>query len=76
MMLSNHEITERLKEARDAMHALNLGQNAVEIRDSNGDSIRYTPANASRLKQYIYELEAMLKGQTSRVMRPVVPVWN
>lgn len=76
MSLTTLEITQRLTEARDAIHALNLGQSAVEIRDSNGDSIRYTPANASRLRAYIAELEQLLKGDTGRIRRPMVPTWG
>ena len=73
------EITQRLTEARAALHALHLGQSAVEVRDSNGDSVRYTPANASRLRAYIAELEQALKNDsaaTARGRRPMVPTWG
>lgn len=70
------EITQRLTEARAALHALHLGQSAVEIRDSSGESIRYTPANASRLRAYIAEMEQTLKGAHARVVRPMRPTWG
>lgn len=70
-------IQQRLIEARSAYHNLQLGQSAVEVRDSNGDAVRYTPANASRLKAYIAELEASLQTTTStRARKPMVPTWG
>lgn len=53
---------EKLTEARAAYHRLMMGEQAVEVRDSNGESIRYSQANASRLKTYISELEQELAG--------------
>jgi hypothetical protein len=72
-------IRQRLTEAKAALHNLQIGQSAVEIRDSNGDAVRYTPANASRLKAYIAELEAQLLNDAAasrRVRRPMVPTWG
>lgn len=72
-------IQQRLTEAKAALHNLHLGQSAVEIRDSNGDAVRYTPANASRLKAYIAELEEQLKNNATasrRGRRPMVPTWG
>lgn len=67
--------TAKLQEAEAALHALNLGRSAVEVRDSDGSSIRYTSANSSRLKAYISELKSKIAGASSasphRVMRPV-----
>lgn len=64
---------EKLAEARAAYHALMTGEKAVEVRDSDGSSVRFTQANASRLRTYIKELEAELAGTTKRSgpMRPV-----
>lgn len=76
MSLTVEEITQNLAEARAALHALQIGQSAVEIRDSNGDSIRYTPANVSRLRAYIGELEQMLRGRNGRAVKPMVPTWG
>ena len=76
MPLTPVEITQYLREARTALHALQVGQSVVEVRDSSGESVRYTPGNVSRLKAYIAELELMLIGESRRVVRPMVPVWG
>lgn len=75
MSLTSAEITQYLSEARAALHALQIGQGVVEVRDSSGETVRFTPANASRLRAYIAELELLLKGST-RVIRPMVPTWG
>ncbi|RVC69777.1 hypothetical protein EN759_06640 [Mesorhizobium sp. M00.F.Ca.ET.038.03.1.1] len=64
-----------LTEAKAAYHRLQIGESAVEVRDATGESIRYTPANASRLLAYIRSLEAELAGCT-RVVPPLRPVWG
>lgn len=64
-----------LAEAKVAYAALMMGKAAVEVRDSDGSSIRYTTANATRLKLWIKELEAEIAG-TSPVQRPLRPVWG
>jgi hypothetical protein len=64
-----------LTEARDAYHRLQTGTAAVQVRDSDGSFISYTPANLSRLKAYIRELEIELAGCRS-VQRPLRPVWG
>lgn len=65
---------ERLVEAEAAYHALSLGRAAVQITDQNGESIRYSPANASRLKEYIADLKALIAG-TSRIRAPMRPIF-
>lgn len=68
---------ERLQEARNAYHLLMTGQSAVEIRDSNGESVRFTAANASRLLAYIDELSAEVSGEAlQRTRRPLRPIWG
>lgn len=57
------DLTTQLAEAEAAYHALMLGQSVAELRDSNGELIRYTPANAGRLMAYITSLKAQL-GQS------------
>ncbi|TGT90930.1 hypothetical protein EN804_06235 [Mesorhizobium sp. M8A.F.Ca.ET.161.01.1.1] len=64
-----------LAEAKTAYHRLQTGTSAVEVRDANGESVRYTPANASRLKAYIRELEQEVAGCTGPT-RPLRPVWG
>lgn len=69
---------ELLAEARAAYHALAIGQSVAESRDSNGELVRYTSANMSRLKSYIAELEAILATEagTNRPRGPLRPVWS
>lgn len=50
----------RLQEAEAAYHALMSGQSVAEFRDSNGELVRYTPANAFRLQGYILQLKSQL----------------
>jgi hypothetical protein len=67
--------SELLAEAKLALHRLNVGEAIVEARDSTGEMVRYTPANASRLKAYIAELTAKIAG-TSTTIRPFRPVFS
>ena len=55
---------QRLDEARDALHALATGQAVAEIRDQNGETIRYAKADISQLRQYIATLEQLVAGNT------------
>lgn len=54
------DLQARLQEAELAYHRLMTGQSAAEFRDQNGELVRYTPANASRLLAYITSLKAQL----------------
>lgn len=66
-----------LVEAENAYHALQTGQAMVEARDANGESARYTVANASRLWQYIQWLKAQINGADQvAAMRPLRPIWS
>ena len=72
-------LTQRLSEARLAYHQLMTGGQPVEVRDSDGSSIRYSTANASRLLAYISQLEAELlveAGGTRQSRRAVRPQWT
>lgn len=65
---------ELLAEAKAAYHELMTGNKPVEVRDSTGESVRYTPANASRLRNYILELEAEIAAEaagTNHRRRPI-----
>ncbi|PBB41810.1 hypothetical protein CK222_21905 [Mesorhizobium sp. WSM3866] len=64
-----------LAEAQTAYHRLQIGESAVEVRDATGESIRYTPANASRLLAYIRSLQAQINGCPA-VVPPLRPVWG
>lgn len=76
-------ILQRLVEAETAYHKLMLGGadggTVVEVRDSNGEMVRYTTANATRLKQYIEYLRSLLKdlceGRNPHNRRPLRPVF-
>lgn len=76
-------IEQRLQEAELAYHQLMMGgQNGgtvVEVRDSNGEMIRYSTANASRLLQYINYLRSLLEticaGRNPYNRRPLRPVF-
>lgn len=59
---------ELLAEARSAYHELMIGNQAVEVRDSNGESVRFTRADADRLRGYIKELEAQLAAENGTAM--------
>lgn len=70
-------VTERLNEAKNALHLLLIGQQEVEVRDSNGESVRFSQANVSRLKSYIADLESELAGLNPvRARRPLRPIWS
>lgn len=58
-------LQQQLDEARAAYHALMLGRSVVELRDSNGETITYTPANRNALSSYIKELERQLGQNTT-----------
>jgi hypothetical protein len=61
--------SELLTEARKAYHELMIGNQAVEVRDSNGESVRFTRANAERLRGYIKELEVQLAQENGTAER-------
>ena len=48
---------ENLSAAKTALHALILGDSIVEV-SINGRTNKYTPADESKLRRYISELEA------------------
>lgn len=50
-------LQERLTAAEAAYEALLLGKSVVEFRDSNGEMVRYGPANRSALAAYIANLK-------------------
>lgn len=49
-----------LAEAEAAYHSLLTGQSVAEVRDHNGELVRYFAPQASRLKAYILELKREL----------------
>ena len=65
----------RFAEAQAALHALMTGTSVVEVRDSTGESVRYSQANSARLQVYIRELQAEIAGLSPRV-RPMRPIFG
>lgn len=53
---------QRLTQAEAAYHTLSIGGAVVEVTDSSGEKVRYSPANASRLLTYIAEIKAEIAG--------------
>ena len=53
-------LSERLTEAQAAQHALLTGSAVEEVRDSNGETIRYTPATRGALASYISDLKRQI----------------
>lgn len=52
----------RLAEARQALHQLQTGQQAVETWTRSGLRTRYTAVNLDQLQAYVRELEAECGG--------------
>lgn len=54
------DCAQRLAEAKEALHQLQLGKQVVkvEVHGAPGRSVTYTPANMDQLKRYIATLEA------------------
>lgn len=50
-------LAERLVEAEAAYHDLVIGKAVVEVRDANGETLRYTVANRAALAAYIEDLK-------------------
>ena len=53
---------ELLTDARTAYHRLMTGTSVLEVRDQNGEVIRYQMANSTSLLAYIQRLERELSG--------------
>ena len=49
-----------LTEAQSAYHKLMTGTAVAEVQDSNGERVRYTAADLSKLKAYIADLKAQI----------------
>ncbi|MGA1831685.1 gpW family head-tail joining protein [Rhizobium wenxiniae] len=75
-MASTAQLQAYLIEAEEAYRELLLGKAVAEVRDSNGESVRYTQANVSRLRSYIAELKAQLAGKTTSPHRVMRPTWG
>jgi hypothetical protein len=72
-------LQQRLEEAETAYHRLQIGESAAEVRDSNGESVRYTQANVGRLRSYIADLKAEIAAVaagTPQRRGPLNPVFG
>lgn len=59
-------LTERLNQARIALHSLMTGTSVVRLVDQNGETVEYKATNTRTLMAYIAQLEAEIAGtQTS-----------
>ncbi|MBH0113275.1 phage tail protein [Novosphingobium sp. YJ-S2-02] len=67
-------LQERLDEAEAAFHDLLIGKAVAEVRDANGETIRYTQTNRAALSAYIADLKRQL-GTTS-VSGPLRPFFT
>jgi hypothetical protein len=54
------DLTVLLSEAETAYHRLMTGSSMVELRDSNGESVRYSAISANKLLGYILSLKRQL----------------
>lgn len=54
-----------LAEAEVAYHSLMVGAAVAEVRDATGESIRYTQANAARLRAYIADLKSKIAAKAA-----------
>lgn len=54
------DLQAKLAEAESAYHDLMVGRSVVELRDQNGELVRYTPASTVRLLAYIQSLKQQL----------------
>lgn len=63
--MDEYTLRSYIAEAEVALHKLMTGQAVVEVRDSSSETIRFSQANASRLRQYISELKHQLQNLLS-----------
>lgn len=61
---------ELLQDARDAYHRLMTGTQVVELRDQNGETVKYNLASASKLLAYINTLQDAL-NPCNRINAPM-----
>jgi hypothetical protein len=68
-IFTKEELRQMLIEARRALHELAIGDRLFEIRDQNGELIRYTRQNKKELMEYIQWLESQLGCR--KVLKPI-----
>lgn len=55
-------LAERLVEAEAAYHSLLIGQGIAELRDQNGETVRYSKTDIGALRGYIAALKQEIAG--------------
>ncbi len=63
-------IEAQLLEAQTALHQLMTGTSAVRITKRNGESVEFKPADETKLRNYIDQLQAELGVTVTRRRRP------
>lgn len=58
--IDRETLLQYLTDARAAYHNLMTGTAVVEVRDQNGESVRFSSANRANLYAYIQELDRLL----------------
>ncbi len=61
-------LKQRLAEAEEAQHQLAMGRSVVELKDSNGETVKYNQASMRQLGMYIQTLRAQIGCGGSRPM--------
>lgn len=64
--ITQAELLVLLAEARSAYHKLMTGSALAEIRDQNGENVRFTAARKADLYAYIQDLERQLTADCGR----------
>lgn len=67
MSIDKHTL---LAEAEAAYHRLLTGESVAEVRDQNGELVRYFAPQAARLKAYILELKRELGLLSTSALAP------
>lgn len=62
-------LQERIDQAKLAYHQLMVGESVIEVRDQNGETIRYSRVDANKLLAYIRSLEFELNGKIGRPLK-------
>lgn len=63
-------IRQRLTKAEKAYDELMTGKAVKKFVDQNGEQVEYTPANATRLSDYIEELKQLLDPRRAKARQP------
>jgi len=55
-------LAQKLVEAEDAYHRLQVGQGVVEVSDQSGERLKYAYASRAALAAYIADLKRQIAG--------------